>query len=108
MQKCWTCANALGGCSWTSIDKKTNKVRFEPVPGWDAEPTSRSINGETIMESFAIHNCPEYVPDSLNRLSVHDQVLLLHERGLTLRQIGFHTGIRSENRLRKIIQEAEE
>lgn len=45
MQKCWTCANALGGCSWTAIDPKTNKVRFEPVSGLDAEPTSRSING---------------------------------------------------------------
>lgn len=107
MQKCWTCANALGGCSWTSIDQKTDKVRFEPVPGWDAKPTSRSVNGETMMESYAIHDCPQYVPDGLSRLSLEDQVLLLHDRGMSLRQIAIHTGILSENRLHKIIQEAE-
>lgn len=108
MQKCWTCANALGGCSWTAIDPKTNKVRFEPVPGWDAEPTSRSINGETIMESYAIHDCPQYIPDGINKLDVKDQIVLMHQNGATLRQIAVHTGIRSENRLRRIIQEAEE
>lgn len=105
MQKCWTCANACGGCSWTEFDPETGKVKFIPIPGWDAEPTSRSVNGETTMESYAIHDCPQYIPDGLSRLSVEDQVILLHERGMSLRQIGLQTGIMSENRLRQIIEE---
>lgn len=106
MQKCWTCANAYGGCSWTALDKKTNKVKFEPVPGWDAKPTRRRLCGKTIMESYDIHDCPQYVPDGINRLSVEDQVIVMHEKGIPLRQIAVHTGIMSENRLRKIIEEA--
>lgn len=107
MQKCYTCQNYAGGCSWTEIDPETDKVRFKPIPGWDATPTSRSVNGERIMESYDIRDCPQYVPDGLSRLSLEDQVLLLHGRGVSLRQIAIHTGILSENRLRKIIQEAE-
>lgn len=105
MQKCWTCENATGGCSWTEFDEDTGKIKFEPVQGWDATPTSRMVCGKTVMESYAIHDCPQYVPDGLSRLSVEDQVLLLHERGMSLRQIGLQTGIMSENKLREIIQE---
>lgn len=105
MQKCWTCENATGGCSWTEFDTETGKIKFEPVPGWDATPTRRRLCGKTIMESYAIHDCPKYVPDGLSRLSLEDQVILLHERGMSLRQIGAHTGILSERVLRRIIEE---
>lgn len=106
MQKCWTCEKATGGCSWTAIDQETGKVMFQPVPGWDATPTRRRLCGKTIMESYDIHDCPQYVPGGINRLSVEDQVIVMHENGIPLRQIAVHTGIMSENRLRKIIEEA--
>lgn len=105
MQKCWTCENATGGCSWTAIDQETGKVMFQPVPGWDATPTRRRLCGKTIMESYAIHDCPQYVPDGLSRLSLEDQVLMLHDRGMSLRQIGVQIGIFSDKRIQKIIEE---
>lgn len=105
MQKCWTCENATGGCSWTAIDKKTGKVMFQPVPGWDATPTRRRLSGKTIMESYEIHDCPQYVPDGLSRLSLEDQVLMLHDRGMSLRQIGVQIGIFSDKRVQQIIEE---
>lgn len=105
MQKCWTCENATGGCSWTAIDQKTGKVKFEPVPGWDATPTRRRLCGKTIMESYEIHDCPQYVPDGLSRLSLEDQVLMLHDRGMSLRQIGVQIGIFSDKRIQQIIEE---
>lgn len=104
MQKCWTCENAMGGCSWTAIDPETGKVKFDPVPGWDATPTRRRLCGKTIMESYAIHDCPQYAPDGLSRLSLEDQVLMLHERGMSLRQIGVQTGILSDKRIQEIIE----
>lgn len=104
MQKCWTCANAYGGCSWADVDPKTDKVKFQPVDGWVAEPVFRSTDGRRIIESYEIKECPKYVPDGINRLSVEDQVIVMHENGIPLRQIAVHTGIMSENRLRKIIE----
>lgn len=61
-QLCWTCANACGGCEWS--------LRFEPVPGWDATPTSRVLKvggkgkGSTrVASSFVIHSCPKFRRD---------------------------------------------
>ncbi len=36
-QPCWSCTKACGGCAWTEVDPQTGKIRFEPIPGWDAE-----------------------------------------------------------------------
>lgn len=59
-QPCWSCKNCYGGCSWTRKDPK-------PVPGCLATPTEkyfsngRGRHGHT--SSYAIHYCPEYIPD---------------------------------------------
>ena len=62
-QLCWTCANACGGCEWS--------LRFEPVPGWDATPTSRVLKaggkgkgGTRVASSFVIHYCPNFRRDT--------------------------------------------
>ena len=61
---CFDCAKACGRCSWSEIDPKTNKVRFEPVPGWTAEKVRLNIGnwGEqpTIRETYHITACPEF------------------------------------------------
>ena len=61
-QLCWDCANACGGCEWS--------LRFEPVPGWDATPTSRVLKvggkgkgGTRVASSFVIHYCPKFRRD---------------------------------------------
>ena len=43
--RCWTCKNAFGGCSWSR--------EFLPVYGWDAEKTFHPNNGE-FAESYYI------------------------------------------------------
>lgn len=50
--KCWTCANALGGCSWSR--------RFKPVRGWKATPTLINTQYVGGTPSFEVHECPEY------------------------------------------------
>ena len=58
-QPCWDCANACGGCEWSD--------HLEPVPGWDATPTSRVLKvggkgkgGTRVASSFVIHYCPKF------------------------------------------------
>jgi len=62
-QLCWTCANACGGCEWSD--------HLEPVPGWDATPTSRVLKvggkgkGGTRVEAlFVIRSCPKFRRDT--------------------------------------------
>lgn len=59
-QPCWSCKNCYGGCNWTGKDPK-------PVKGWIATPTVRRFsNGRdrhSFQNSYAIHYCPEYIPD---------------------------------------------
>ena len=62
-QLCWTCANACGGCEWSD--------HLEPVPGWDATPTSRVLkaggkgkNRTRVASSFVIHYCPKFRRDT--------------------------------------------
>lgn len=62
-QLCWTCANACGGCEWSD--------HLEPVPGWDATPTSRVLkvggkgkDGTRVASSFVIHACPKFRRDT--------------------------------------------
>ena len=56
MQPCWTCVNYNGGCPWSA--------RFEPVPGWDAEPVEKSGNNtNSPISTYDIKFCPMYVND---------------------------------------------
>ncbi len=62
-QLCWTCANACGGCEWSD--------HLEPVPGWDATPTSRVLKvggkgkgGTRVASSFVIRACPKFRRDT--------------------------------------------
>lgn len=62
-QLCWKCANACGGCEWSD--------HLEPVPGWDATPTSRVLKvggkgkgGTRVASSFVIHYCPKFRRDT--------------------------------------------
>jgi hypothetical protein len=50
-QPCWTCKKAVNGCIWSK--------RFDPVPGWKAEKTIITGNGEP-YDSYKISYCPEY------------------------------------------------
>lgn len=49
-QLCWNCANVYGGCEWSA--------RFEPVPGWDAIATTRTVGGKFVEKSFSVRACP--------------------------------------------------
>ena len=61
---CWSCQNACGGCSWSEYDPKTGKIKFEPVPGWEAIPTKISMQGRVEkIGSYRVIKCPLYVPD---------------------------------------------
>lgn len=53
---CWTCANAIGKCSWSDWTHK-------PVKGWIADkvPYHTAI-GDTQV-SYIVYRCPEFVAD---------------------------------------------
>ena len=60
---CWSCSNALGGCSWSQ-----EKI---PVSGWEAK--------ETIHEdfnSYIVKKCPQYKFDK-TELTIKQVALLL-------------------------------
>lgn len=54
---CWFCRKATGGCSWSH--------HFEPIEGWDAEPTlvgtQKSAGG--MQRSYHVKHCPEFEVD---------------------------------------------
>ncbi len=52
---CWECKNACGKCSWSK--------NFVPVKGWEALPTKikGSFESETVIDSFLVINCPEFI-----------------------------------------------
>ena len=54
-QKCWNCKNVYGGCSWSRS--------FIPVKGWTAKKVHLEGLNKRILESYAIRDCPEFVPD---------------------------------------------
>lgn len=68
---CLRCQNAVPdhcghGCSWSR--------EFRPVEGWTARPTvylSYAAHGRrTLMRSFAVRGCPEFVPDPRRKCPV--------------------------------------
>ena len=56
VQLCWTCQNAVGGCSWSNGS-------FTPIKGWTAEPTSYHYSKCNCEQGYAISACPEYIHD---------------------------------------------
>ena len=69
---CFYCRNACGGCSWTAVDPKTEKIRFEPVPGWTAEKVllnvgSYGLHKKRIVETYHITACPQFKKDKRKR-----------------------------------------
>lgn len=54
---CWDCEKACGRCSWSKS--------FTPVEGWVAKPTK--VKGDSqcrnqLIDSFDVHECPEFEP----------------------------------------------
>lgn len=49
---CWSCKNACGGCSWSRD--------FTPVEGWNATPTKINSHRLGQIDSYIIHDCPEF------------------------------------------------
>lgn len=62
---CFHCKNACGGCSWSAVDPVTERVRFEPVPGWTAEEVPwRRTAGKGRWKTgttYHITACPQFV-----------------------------------------------
>lgn len=100
MQPCWTCTKYLGGCPWSA--------RFEPVPGWDAEPVEKSGNNTNPpISTYDIKSCPMYVndgslppeergtPKPIGSLSSEEERLRmdLYQRGLTDTQMAQKIGL---------------
>ena len=66
---CEHCKKYAGGCSWTDLDEKTGRTKFEPVKGWKAKPTRKVSNGQ-IIHSYDIKYCPEFVSDGTENKKV--------------------------------------
>ena len=74
---CFDCQNACGGCSWTAVDPKTEKIKFEPVPGWTAKEVSLIVgcyghNKRTIVNTYHITACPQFKNDKRKRSESND------------------------------------
>ena len=54
---CWTCKNAVCGCSWSKD--------FTPVEGWEAIPTKvrGNIEIDEWLDSYLVVKCPRYEED---------------------------------------------
>ena len=65
---CFDCQKACGGCSWSAIDPKTDRPRFEPVPGWTAKKvkllTGHSHERAVVIDTYHITACPDFVKDA--------------------------------------------
>lgn len=100
---CWSCKNAVGGCSWSAYK------RHIPVPGWDAIPTkiksSVQISGRIVasyVDSYIVVRCPQYINDKeeiempistkWTPELIHD-MQRLREEGMTVPQIAERLGI---------------
>lgn len=63
---CELCQNAVPnyinrGCEWS--------MYFKPVPNWDALRSEHLMGGKRV-ESYAVQDCPKYLPDPPRRVSV--------------------------------------
>ena len=100
MQLCWRCTKFAGGCRWTEVDPETNKVRFEPIPGWVATPrTLRGQPPQTTMDTFEIMECPEFdddhkqMPDEL----LLRRIIAMKKDGMSYAEIGRQLGLKYQS-----------
>lgn len=70
---CLSCANALGGCTWSALHPEKDKVWFRPVSGWNATKTDIPGNPRE-RTSFHVQSCPQYIPDPERDLSRYKEV----------------------------------
>lgn len=56
--KCWDCAKATGGCSWSD--------HLIPVQGWAAVPTELKNSKMSVVEdgSYIVIDCPLFIRDA--------------------------------------------
>lgn len=62
---CFDCQRAVGGCSWSEIDPKTNKPRFKFVDGSITKKVKRKVKGRFVDEEMIV-SCPLFLPDEKN------------------------------------------
>lgn len=59
---CFDCERSTGHCPWSQYDPVTDKIRYEPVPGWTAEKKLLSMGtnhgGVTVLETYYVTDCP--------------------------------------------------
>ena len=70
---CFDCKKACGGCSWSAVDPDTNKLKFEPIPGWTARKTVLNVGsdrfGRNLVETYHITECPLFEKEDAKRKS---------------------------------------
>lgn len=68
---CFDCKKACGGCCWTAYDDKKRGVRFEPVPGWNAEEVEllmfASHGRRYTTKTYRVIECPLFDKDDERR-----------------------------------------
>ena len=63
---CEVCQNAVPnkidrGCEWS--------ISFQPVPNWNAVLRKLTMGGKRV-DSYAVHECPRYIPDAPRNILV--------------------------------------
>ena len=102
---CFNCKNAVPddrghGCSWSR--------RFEPVPGWTAEPYRLYSSGPPI-ETWDITACPMFDPDGSSESYRSDRTVSVRcvETGVvypSLRAAAASVGVKSGSAIRESIK----
>lgn len=62
---CWTCYHATNPenkCPWTMLGEG-GAPRFEPVPGWKADPIKKNVCSYRSFGTFLVRECPLYEKD---------------------------------------------
>lgn len=62
---CFDCRRACGGCCWSKIDPETEHPRFQPVPGWTAEPSILCVysgSAPALVQTWRVTACPLFLP----------------------------------------------
>lgn len=79
-QKCWSCQKACGGCSWSEVDLQTGKIKYDPVPGWNANKVPYRNPDGSKAHTYEILDCPEYVAEPERHESTEEIKMILLER----------------------------
>ena len=79
---CADCDNACGGCSWSARDPETNKIRYEPIPGWTAAVSILPPSGDAKeVRTYHITACPQFRRSVRTRRSSPEARRILRECG---------------------------